>query len=149
MRKSVMFFIGVLFVISVVVVSFFGMQARLDQFKKYISEIEITSYDQIVGNRKYLVVEFIGEQDTFTTIRYRVAPTDDSITSSVEFLISDNTYTDEDGEKKEFASIDKNTGILEFYRYFEDNHFVTITIRSTDGSNVSDSVSVLLYLPAE
>ena len=41
MRKSVLFLVGILYLVSIVVVTFFGMQARMDQFKVYVSSVEI------------------------------------------------------------------------------------------------------------
>lgn len=145
MRKGVIFFISILFLMSIVIVSFFGMQARLDQFKTYITSVEITNYDRVVGNRKYKYVDWVGPIDTFTTVEYKVKPDEQGLLESVEFTITNNTYVDEEGNEQEFAQINKTTGIVEFYLYLESSHVVTITIRATDGSNKSDSVTIILF----
>ena len=56
MRKSVIFIISVIYIVSIVAVTFFGMKIRTDQFQIYITNLQITSYDQIVGENKYLRV---------------------------------------------------------------------------------------------
>ena len=147
MRKSVFFFISIVFVISVVVVSFFGLQSRMDQFKTYISKVEITTYDKIVGKQKYMFVDYIGPTDTYTVVRYTISPDEDSLFSSAEFVLKDNTYKDQNGDEVVFADINKSTGIIEFYFYNEKSHAVTVTVRATDGSNKSDSVIIILRLP--
>ena len=146
MRKSVIFFIGIIFIISIVVVSFFGMQARLDQFKTYITEINITTYNQVVGGKKYYVVDYT--EGLSIPIEYSVTPNEANLLTNVEYFISNNTYVDEHGETKPFALIDTRNGVLDIYTYLENNHLVNITVRATDGSNKSDSLIVLLRNPS-
>ena len=147
MRKSVIFFISVIFLISVVVVSFFGLQSRMDQFKTYISDVEITSYDRVVGTQKYLFLDYVGPTDTYTVVRYKITPNEDSLLSSAEYVLTNNTYIDENGDEIVFAQIDTFTGIVEFNTYLEDAHAVMVTVRATDGSNKEDSVIIILRLP--
>ena len=58
MKKSVIFLIAVLYLISIVVVSFFGLQISVDQFQVYMTSLSITSYDQLVNQNKYLTINF-------------------------------------------------------------------------------------------
>lgn len=147
MRKSVFFFISIVFVISVVVVSFFGLQSRMDQFKTYISEVEITTYDRVVGKQKYMFVDYIGPNDTYAVVRYKITPDEDSLMSSAEYVLTNNTCIDENGDEVTYADINKSTGIIEFYLYNDKAHAVTVTVQATDGSNKSDSLIIILRKP--
>ena len=138
MRKSVVFFISIMFIASIVVV-----QVRIDQFKTYITKIEITTYDKIVGDTKYLTIDYVGSNDTFVAIRYNITPDVDTVKDAIKFSISGNTYKDEEGTTHTFADIKPENGILEFFEYT--TRAVTITIYPTDGGAASpDRVVVML-----
>ena len=139
MRKSVIFIISIIYILSIVAVTFFGMKIRMDQFQIYLTKIEITSYDQMVGNNKYLRLEFneLGETSTFITYKYE--PSNATNPDMVEFRL-DNvpTYIDEeDGEEKPCAII-TNMGELLFYKRAN----VRVTVLTRDGSSLQDSVLV-------
>ena len=138
MRKSVLFLIGIIFIVSVVVVTFFGMKVTVDQFKVYINKVEITTYDRIIRDRKYKTVE-LDETEGYTSlfIEYNLGPDNATELDGIVFTISGNTYIDENGEEQISAEISP-TGELVFYRAAR----VTVTIRTTDGSEISDSVLV-------
>lgn len=139
MRKSVLFAIGIIYLISIVVVTFFGLQPRMDQFKVYMTKIEITTYGRIIDGKKYLNVR-LNETEGFvsTIIDYDYAPDNASNPGSVSFSIEGNTYKDEDEAIITFATI-SNSGELVFY----EKGAVTITITTTDGSKLTDSVLVV------
>ena len=58
MRKSVIFIISIIYVVSIVVVTFFGMKIRMEQFPIIFDTISITSYDEIVSGKKYLTIPY-------------------------------------------------------------------------------------------
>ena len=99
MKKSVIFLIGVLYIISIVVVTFFGLQATIDQFQVYMNSISITSYDQIVNDNKYLIVNF-NDTEGYTSvfIEYDYTPSNATHPDRVSFSLVSNTYVDENGE---------------------------------------------------
>lgn len=139
MKKSVLFLIGAIYIVSIVVVTFFGMKAKMDQFQIYMTNIEITTYDQIVNNNKYLTVNY-NETEGYTSvfISYSYGPSDATFPDKVKFTLVGNTYVDENGEKQYYAKISK-TGELAFY----ERKAVKVTITTTDGSKLSDSVTVI------
>ena len=58
MKKSVIFLIGIIYIMSIVVVTFFGLQPGVDQFQIYLDNITITTYDfQSSSGQKYKNVE--------------------------------------------------------------------------------------------
>ncbi len=140
MRKSVVFLLGAIYLVSIVVVTFFGMQAKMDQFQIYMTKIEITSYDNISQGNKYKFITY-DETEGFcsTFITYTYEPSSATFPERVSFSLVGNTYTDETtGETKYYATI-STSGELVFYK----RKAVTVTITTTDGSKLSDSVMVI------
>lgn len=139
MRKSVVFLLGAIYVVSIVVVTFFGMQAKMDQFQIYMTSIEITSYDQIVRGNKYLNMTY-NETEGYSSIfiTYTYNPNNATFPEKVSFSLVGNTYEDEEGNTQFYATISP-MGELVFYK----RKAVTVTITTTDGSKLSDSVMVI------
>lgn len=138
MRKSVLFLIGIVFIVSIVVVTFFGMKISFDQFKIYINEIEITNFDREIRGNKYKTVYF-NETEGFTTIfiEYKIGPVDASDPDAISFTLSNHTYEDENGETQYYAEI-SSSGELVFYK----PKAVTVTVTATDGSGEFDTMLV-------
>lgn len=139
MRKSVLFLILVIYLISVVVVTFFGMKARMDQFQIYMNRIEITSFDQKVGDDKYLIVKY-NETEGYTSlfIEYEYGPTEATFPEKIKFTLSNNTYVDDDGNTQYYATISQ-MGELTFFK----KKAVKVTLTTMDGSKLSDTVTVI------
>lgn len=139
MRKSVVFLLGAIYLVSIVVVTFFGMQAKMDQFQIYMTSIEITSYDQIVRGNKYLNLTY-NETEGYSSIfiTYAYNPSNATFPEKVSFSLVGNTYEDEEGITQFYATISP-MGELVFYK----RKAVTVTITTTDGSKLSDSVMVI------
>ena len=139
MKKSVIFLIGVIYVLSIVVVSFFGMQPAVDQFKVYMTNIEITNYTTIANGEKYITLDYNEiEGITRVDLEYSYSPDNASYPNSVKYTITGNTYKDSKGDVVTFATV-SSTGSVEFL----EPGIVTVTITATDGSKVSDSVKII------
>lgn len=139
MKKSVVFLIGVIYVLSIVVVSFFGMQPAVDQFKVYMTDIEITNYTTIANGEKYITLDYNEiEGITRVDLEYSYSPDNASYPNSVKYTITGNTYKDSKGDVVTFATV-SSTGSVEFL----EPGLVTVTITATDGSKVSDSVKII------
>ncbi len=139
MNKSVIFFIAVIYVVSIVVVTFFGLAINMDQFNVYMNKIEITSYDQIYDGNKWLTIKF-DEQDADNNsvfVDYITGPDNATHPEKISFTLSNNTYTDSNGEVKVFAEVTANGEVVFYAR-----RLVTLTIRTLDGSNLSDSLVI-------
>lgn len=139
MKKSVIFLIAVLYLISIVVVSFFGLQISVDQFQVYMTSLSITSYDQLVNQNKYLTINFNDSEGyASVVIEYDYAPSNASYPDGVSFSLINNTYTNEEGKTVYYAQVSV-TGEVVFYS----RRTVRLTITSTDGSKLSDSVTIV------
>ena len=139
MRKSVIFIISIIYIASIVVVTFFGMQIKMDQFPIVFKSVEITSYDEIVSGKKFLYIDFDeteGYGSTFITYKY--SPNNVTYPEKVEFAILGNNEYEEDGEIKKYAEI-SSIGELVVYKK---NRMVTVTITTLDDGKKSDTVRV-------
>ena len=139
MNKSVIFFIAVIYVVSIVVVTFFGLAINMDQFNVYMNKIEITSYDQIYNGDKWLTIKS-DEQDAVNNsvfVDYITGPDNATHPEKISFTLSNNTFTDSNGEVKVFAEVTANGEVVFYAR-----RLVTLTIRTLDGSNLSDSLVI-------
>ena len=156
MKKSVLFLIGVIAIISIFVVTFFGTKANLDQFKVYINEVEITNYDEIVNGKKYINLDWdekTGEVNIF--LEKKVLPNNATEKSKVEFtFLSDRVYQNGDNwvfykvnkitqERETIAVLHSKMGTLTFYQTGN----VTVQLASKDGLERKDSVIVKCKKP--
>lgn len=140
MRKSVIFIISIIYIASIVIVTFFGMQISMDQFPIVFDSIEITSYDEVVSGKKFLYIDFDETEGYGTTfITYKYSPKNVTHPDKVEFaIVGNNEYVDEHGEKHVYASIDQFGRLV----VFKANRLVTVTITTTDDAKKSDTVRV-------
>lgn len=139
MKKAIIFFIFAIYLVSIVSITFFGLKPISDQFKIYMKSIELTSYDEIVNGMKILTIDF-NETEKYGSVflSYEYTPETATEPNKVEFYISGNTYTDENGEELKYADVFPN-GEVVFYK----RKAVTVTITTTDGSNQSDTLLII------
>lgn len=138
MKKSVIFLIGIIYIISIVVVTFFGLQPSIDQFQIYMNYISISNYDDIVRNQKYIYLEYDEiEGYSSVTIQYDYGPTNASYPDRVRFSLSGNVKLDEEGNEVIFATVNSYGEVV-----FSDTGTVRLTITTTDGSSLSDIVMI-------
>lgn len=123
---------------SIVIVTFFGLQPAVDQFKVYMSSISITSYDGISGGEKYISIKYDEiEGMSSVMVEYEYSPDNASNPESVKFSLLGNTITI-GGETKVFATVNNFGEVV-----FLSKGTVKLTIRTTDGSKLSDSVLII------
>lgn len=142
MRKSVVFLISVIYIISIVVVTFFGLRVNMDQFNVYMNRLEITSYERIVNDEKYAFLEFDDNDanNNIIFIDWQTGPDNATNPDAIRFSLVNATYTDSEGNVTVYAEIHGN-GELVFYA----RRTVKVTITATDGSNLSDSITIRCY----
>ncbi len=141
MRKSVLFLVGILYLVSIVVVTFFGMQARMDQFKVYVSSVEIVNEgisvktDENGNETKSITIRFPNKDATEVSfsIQTKVLPENATNKTLAYTLMNSN------GEPvpEEDARI-LSDGRISFAKTMS----VTLIVTSTDGSSKSDSIKI-------
>ena len=138
MKKSVIFLIAIIYLVSIVIVTFFGMQIAIDQFKVYMTKVEITNECEIRNDEKYIRIQFDTVQGyTSIFIDYETAPDNASNPEKISFRISGNEYVDSEGNVTIYATVTDN-GEVTFTR----PGLVVVTVSTEDGSRLSDTVTI-------
>lgn len=132
MKKSVVILIAVIYVMAVVLVSFFGIQAELLEETVYVNKIEIINKDTTYatdGVTKTIDIYFNGKDTAEYQLQWRVTPTNAS--NNKVFFDYDKTRT--------FVTVDEN-GLVTFTR----PGVITITLTPQDGTLIEAPPSITI-----
>ncbi|MBO5879977.1 MAG: hypothetical protein J6Q68_05440 [Clostridia bacterium] len=130
MKKSVVILIGVIYIASVVLVSFFGLEFKIFEPVIDVERIEITNpgqkYSDLWG--EYIVIYPDENGEWICKIDYQVYPAN-ATTPKVEFGYDKQTsgvYVSEDG-------------VVQFSK----PAMIKIQVLATDGSGASDTITIV------
>ena len=132
MKKSVVILIAVIYLMAVVLVSFFGIQAELLEETVYVNKIEIINKDTTYatdGVTKTVDIFFNGKETAEYQLQWRVSPTNAS--NNKVFFDYDKTRT--------FVTVDEN-GLVTFTR----PGVITITLTPQDGTLLENAPSITI-----
>lgn len=139
MKKTSVFLIIVIFIMSVIVITFFGKSIAFGQFQVYITSITITN-DR--GNNNTISIEFNEDNKngeyTSVFLHYVVTPDDATYKEKVEYYLTGNTYEDEKGNVQYIADVNPDGEV-----YFMEPGAVRAYVVTTDGSALSDDVLII------
>ena len=141
MKKSTIFIIAVIYLLSIYVVTLFGMKIKVDQFEIPVQKIEITTYDTIDYDnvkRKSLVWNDNTENTFF--IDYSYSPKNATHSDKIKFSITcENETVNVDGEEKQIPIAE----ITQFGQIvFNFQGFAEVRIFVADGSGCNDILRV-------
>ena len=126
MKKSVIILIGVIYVASIALVTFFGL--KHNTFFNDVAVSNITIVNEGIkytrDGQKYIVIP-IGD-NTFQ-IEYTVSP-DDAVNKNVTFIYD---------EQSTIATVDEN-GLVTFNK----NGSITVYVTASDGNGASDKIEI-------
>ena len=129
MKKSVVIIIALIYVASIILVSFFGLQFKVFEEVIPVERIEITNegqkYSETLGD--YIVIYPDENGERRVKIDYRVYP-DDATKMAVDFAY----------EEVDYATVDEN-GIVTF----TSPGAIKIRVIATDGSNAEDTILII------
>ncbi len=130
MKKSVVMMIGIIYVLSVALVSFFGLQYKIYNEKVYVERIEILNSDiKIDGDGgKYVTIRPNENGDRIYQLEWRVYP-DNATNKAIDFIY-DTQNTN--------VTVDEATGVITFQK----KGAIQIQIMATDGSGVSETIEI-------
>ena len=138
MKKSVVILIGIIYVASIFVVGFFGMQIKAFDTIIYITDIECTNEDVIANpdGTKKIRFDYKPDGDKMENtliVTYDVYPKDSSLkgADAVKLVPAGENplLADVDGLKITFKGI----GVF------------TVYLKSLDGSNVVETIKIISY----
>lgn len=147
MKKPVIFLIGALYLVSIIVITFFGMQINIDQFTIYMESITIVNdynkdYYEETGV-KYLAFPFNKSNPDANSIfiKYEITPIDPqpSHPEMIKFYIESGGLVN----GTTYATID-DKGEL----YFNLPTTAIVSVMTADGSNKSDNIQVRCFDPS-
>ena len=131
MKKSVVILIALIYIVSIALVSFFGLQFKTFNPIVYTTSVEILNDDGDVktnsAGEKYVVIRPDDEGNRQYQILYRVHP-DNATNNEVTFA-----YDDQNGT----VSIDEN-GVVTFQK----KGVVTVHLIAKDGSGASAKLTI-------
>ena len=132
MKKSVIVIIGVIYIMAIAVVSFFGLKIETFNQTTYVERVECINEELkvAVDGTKYIVVHYQDGVDTPTVVQlqWRVYP-DEASRKNVSFAY-DETST--------VATVNAFGAVV-----FNKKGTITIQILAMDGSSKSETVKVI------
>lgn len=134
MKKSVIVLIGVIYVIAIAVVSFFGLKIDTLNEVIYVDKIECTNEEIRVASdgTKYISIKYVEDDENPPTIQlyWHVYP-DEASRKTVKFVYD---------ESRNIADVNSFGTVV-----FKSKGTVTIYITSTDGSAKTEVIKVIAY----
>ncbi len=129
MKKSVVILIALIYIASVALVSFFGLQFKVFEEVIPVERVEITNEGQKHSDLHgdYVVIRPDANGDVRYEIKYRVYP-DNASNSVVDFAYEDVDWVSQD-ENDVFT--------------FTKSGSIKIRVIATDGSNVEDTITII------
>ena len=129
MKKSVIILIGLIYVASIALVSFYGLQYKTFDEVVYVSDIEILNEGIKTDSQgeKYIALFPDENGERKFQIEYRVYP-DNATNSEVDFIYDKQNLN---------VSIDSN-GVVTFQK----RGSVKVTVVSKDGTSISETIEI-------
>jgi hypothetical protein len=132
MKKSVIVLIGIIYILAIVVVSFFGLKIETFNETVYVSGVHYINEDIKVSpdGTKYVVITYVDDPDNPTSyqLEWRVDP-DDATRKIVSFAYD---------ESKSFVTVNEFGAVI-----FSAKGSITVYVNSTDGSAKTDAVTII------
>lgn len=133
MKKSVIVLIGIIYILAIVVVSFFGLKIETFNETIYVTEVEYTNEDIKIsqgGDEKYVVIQYVDDEENPTTyqLEWRVYP-DDASRKIVSFAYD---------ETKTYVTVNEFGAVI-----FSGKGSITVYISSTDGTAKTDALTII------
>ena len=144
MKKSVLILIGIIYIAAIVVVGFFGMRFTVFEEIVYIDKLECTNKEAVRqpdGSLQILYQYYEGEESA-------------DVTKQNKIIIGYKTYPDNStisGSKAVTLTGDPNSTVAEITDgivvTFKKPGVYTVTLRTTDGSNLSQKIKIIAWKP--
>ncbi len=158
MRKTVLFVIAMVFALSIVLINFFGLKMRTEQFKTYVTKVEFVNPEiEDMGDIKLWYAEYednSNEGRMDIDLDWKCSPeiADDNevsfaLTSDFEVEDEDNEFIVYNEEHEKWLSLNKQTGSVKCVGSAfkaEDTLSIVVRIQAEDGSNKSDQITIII-----
>ena len=165
MKKTIVIILLVVYIASIAVVNFFGLEVKVFDGVTYVQQIQCNNVT--VRNENSVTLEpkqMLGGKPLFI-FDFVPAPEDDPYTSEDESILNNPNavqinyevfphLANETGVKFEY-DIETNEGVVVFHElsrtfvFLKPNRAITVTIRAIDGSNVSTQIVLMGRVPKQ
>ncbi len=158
MKKTIVIVILVVYIASIAVVNFFGLETKVFDGVTYVSEIQcnsvtvqnensVTIEPERFGGKSWFVFDFIPPEEgtSYTDDPESIINNPNAVQINYEVLPH---LADETGVKFEYDQ-ESNAGAVVFHElsrtfvFLKPNRAVTITIRAIDGKNASTQIVLM------
>ena len=163
MKKTIVIVILVVYIASIAVVNFFGLEIKVFDGITYVDTIMCDSItvqnqkpvtlepSQSLGGKPLFMFDFIPapEGDPYTTDDESIVQNPNAVQLNYEVFPH---LADKTGVTYEFDA-SANEGVVVFHElsktfvFLEPNHIITVTIKAIDGSNKSTQVAIMGRIP--
>ena len=165
MKKTIVIVILVVYIASIAVVNFFGLESEVFDGITYVSEIQCNSVTvqnenpvvveskQSLGGKSLFIFDFVpaDEENPYTEDAESIINNPNAVQINYEVLPH---LADETGVKFEYDQ-ETNAGAVVFHElsrtfvFLKPNRAITVTIRATDGSDVSTQIVLMGRVPKD
>ena len=165
MKKTIVIVILVVYIASIVVVNFFGLKSEVFDGITYVKEIQCNSVTvqnetpvtieskQMLGGKPLFMFDFIpaDQENPYTAEAESIINNPNAVQINYEVLPH---LADETGVKFEYDK-ETNEGAVVFHElshtfvFLKPNRAITVTIRATDGSDVSTQIVLMGRIPKD
>ena len=132
MKKSVLLLIGIIYIMSIAVVSFFGLKVQIVGETVYINKIEcINENVTTLNGEKYIIVDYYEDPDNPLTVQleWRIFP-DNATKKLVNFVYDEDSTV---------ATVNKLGTVI-----FNKKGVITVYITAADGaSSIMETVKII------
>ena len=165
MKKTIVIILLVVYIASIAVVNFFGLEVKIFDGVTYVTGIQCNSVtvqnetpvtvesSQTLGGKPLFIFDFVpaDEENPYTAEAESIIDNPNAVQINYEVLPH---LADETGVKFEYDK-ETNEGAVVFHElsrtfvFLKPNRAITVTIRATDGSNVSTQIVLMGKVPKD
>lgn len=165
MKKTIVIVILVVYIASIAVVNFFGLEIKIFDGITYVDQIQCNSVTvqneipvtlepkQMLAGKPLFIFDFIpaNKGDSYTEESESIIGNPNAVQINYETFPH---LADETGVKFEYDK-ETNAGVVVFHElsrtfvFLEPNRAITVTIRAIDGSNVSTQIVLMGKVPKD
>ncbi len=165
MKKTIVIILLVVYIASIAVVNFFGLEVKIFDGITYVQQIQCNSItvqnetpvtiesNQTIGGKPWFFFDFIpaDEDDPYTGDAESIIDNPNAVQINYEVLPH---LANETSVKFEYDK-ETNEGVVVFHElsrtfvFLKPNRAITVTIRATDGSNVSTQIVLMGRVPKD
>ena len=163
MKKTIVIVILVVYIASIAVVNFFGLEIKVFDGITYVENIICNTitvqnqnpvtleHKQILGDKKLFMFEFIPSEDGlgYTTDDESIIRNPNAVQINYEVFphLADETGVQFEYDKEAMEGVVVFHELSRTFVFLQPNRMITITIKATDGSNASTTIAIMGTIP--